>query len=732
MITNFRNYTISDKEDVHGLLKQKLSYSKYNPIVVRIKNIKDRKKFFDTINWYGIFPSYLRRTYKTECDYIIILKELTNSISAPFRVLFTDDYEYYDSGDFMDDNPTTYPKLLTPDELDGVLEELLGIPDAKSMYKPKKIVRSIETVDEGVSHWTYRYKTEEEFEEQYGANWREQIQYENPSDVGVSWAHDMDYLIGLPCDIEDIDMTENQRYHLPTDKNSRGYWIITNEMLTKNKQIVPSYSPRKIDRTLLESLRVARYNYVVVRVENWDEFILAQTTLFKKGYIWITGNRQIQYTNIYPTYIFVIGHSAPCYKNKFFYEEECNLDGGSVEETILTRQFGSERDKICPKTFRVRDIENLPELFDFKGVPSYSPRRVDRTMESYKGYDYDSVVIALNNETEVDIAKEHLNKYKYAEQALEEIKSRFKENKKPSYIRVNFGSEHDENEWFMSHGTIDFLMEIAGDNEHPSFEKIYTVNDLKHGLLKNITQHSKPFINPSYSPRRVDRTLESMINYPYRVKTEKELIDEYGPGWKRKLTQDIGWSERMVNLFGTVYQNRFINLKELGQDDWLKIYDENGIEWTITPRFLTKNDLGVPSYTPKKIERTLESTEFEQSVIKKIQSVLTLDLLNPEWSEKLKEGKHHPFAGHCYAASEALYHLLGGKEKGYKPMRGKGLNDETHWWIVDKDGNILDSTSEQFYFVGLKPPYKNGKGTGFLTKSPSKRAKEIISRIQNI
>jgi hypothetical protein len=116
-------------------------------------------------------------------------------------------------------------------------------------------------------------------------------------------------------------------------------------------------------------------------------------------------------------------------------------------------------------------------------------------------------------------------------------------------------------------------------------------------------------------------------------------------------------------------------------------------------------------------------------IINNIQTVLSNDLLNNYWKNKIKKEKHHKTAGHCYAASESLYHLIGGKNSGYTPHVGKNKNNETHWWLQDKNGNILDPTFEQFYFKNENPPYDNGRGTGFLTKKPSKRASIIIEKI---
>jgi hypothetical protein len=78
--------------------------------------------------------------------------------------------------------------------------------------------------------------------------------------------------------------------------------------------------------------------------------------------------------------------------------------------------------------------------------------------------------------------------------------------------------------------------------------------------------------------------------------------------------------------------------------------------------------------------------------------------------------------GNCYVTSEALYHLLGGRNAGWKAMRMRHEGD-THWFLQHKSGLIVDATAEQF---SVRPDYSKSIGTGFLTKRPSKRAKGLM------
>ncbi len=82
--------------------------------------------------------------------------------------------------------------------------------------------------------------------------------------------------------------------------------------------------------------------------------------------------------------------------------------------------------------------------------------------------------------------------------------------------------------------------------------------------------------------------------------------------------------------------------------------------------------------------------------------------------------------GDCYPAAEAVYHKMGGKAAGLTPMRivHEGV---PHWylrWTVGIKTFYIDPTATQFK---TPVPYAEGKGCGFLTKEPSKRARELLN-----
>ena len=82
--------------------------------------------------------------------------------------------------------------------------------------------------------------------------------------------------------------------------------------------------------------------------------------------------------------------------------------------------------------------------------------------------------------------------------------------------------------------------------------------------------------------------------------------------------------------------------------------------------------------------------------------------------------------GNCYVASEALYHLLGGKAAGWTPMQ-MAMNGANHWFLKHWSGLIIDATAAQFR--GQRIPYHTARGRGFLTKTPSRRARLLMRKL---
>ena len=137
----------------------------------------------------------------------------------------------------------------------------------------------------------------------------------------------------------------------------------------------------------------------------------------------------------------------------------------------------------------------------------------------------------------------------------------------------------------------------------------------------------------------------------------------------------------------------------------------------------------------------LEGREFEslhsdhpsvRHIVAAVRASLSPDLLKPAW-RRIAQETGNPFTGHCYAASEAVFHMLGGAASGWCPcilMHAgwpEGLKaGQTHWFLRHRDsGAVIDPTEAQFT---VPVEHSAGRGCGFLTASPSRRAAVLIDR----
>jgi len=134
---------------------------------------------------------------------------------------------------------------------------------------------------------------------------------------------------------------------------------------------------------------------------------------------------------------------------------------------------------------------------------------------------------------------------------------------------------------------------------------------------------------------------------------------------------------------------------------------------------------------------TVKGFQQVDQLISSIQKHLTPDLLKSEYREHNKTNR---MFGHSYVATETLYHLLKQdyvigsnfpikKTDKYYPYHAKAENGIRHWWLQDELGNKLDVTIDQFLSEDRQPPYDIAIKGWFQTKQPSKRSKELMTRI---
>lgn len=112
-------------------------------------------------------------------------------------------------------------------------------------------------------------------------------------------------------------------------------------------------------------------------------------------------------------------------------------------------------------------------------------------------------------------------------------------------------------------------------------------------------------------------------------------------------------------------------------------------------------------------------------LISTIKSCLTPELLEPKYRE---ENETNPMFGHCYVATEALYHMLKSAKLigSYKPCQAEDERGISHWWLQNEEEKKLDITSAQYTSKGKTPPYSKGQLRSFMTPKASKRARQVI------
>lgn len=116
-------------------------------------------------------------------------------------------------------------------------------------------------------------------------------------------------------------------------------------------------------------------------------------------------------------------------------------------------------------------------------------------------------------------------------------------------------------------------------------------------------------------------------------------------------------------------------------------------------------------------------TDLEMSVFNQVRSLLVPELIPNKFKDNTIDS---PMYGHCYHATLAMYHLLGGKEAGYKIKCGIDNDETKHYWL-EIDNRIIDPTFEQYADLNREPPYKNYSRCDY---RPSKASKSLIEKLK--
>jgi hypothetical protein len=110
-------------------------------------------------------------------------------------------------------------------------------------------------------------------------------------------------------------------------------------------------------------------------------------------------------------------------------------------------------------------------------------------------------------------------------------------------------------------------------------------------------------------------------------------------------------------------------------------------------------------------------------LVQRVRACLSDELLKPD---QRKRERRTASAGHCYIASEALWHLTDRKLSVFHMTH----EDNSHWFLCDvASGRIVDATADQF---ATPPPYGEARHSSFMTNAPSKRTRELLRRVAEL
>ena len=103
---------------------------------------------------------------------------------------------------------------------------------------------------------------------------------------------------------------------------------------------------------------------------------------------------------------------------------------------------------------------------------------------------------------------------------------------------------------------------------------------------------------------------------------------------------------------------------------------------------------------------------------------LTPDLLPKKWVER---NSKNPMFGHCHTASACLQRLFGTKNiRLYRALDDEGI---WHWWVIDKEGKLIDLTADQYFSQQRKPPYESGTKASILGFEYRKRVQRLLDKV---
>jgi hypothetical protein len=261
-----------------------------------------------------------------------------------------------------------------------------------------------------------------------------------------------------------------------------------------------------------------KYMYDVIRVSIADSehSRKIQELCFKYGFKWVHG--WDTYFNISLGFYCI----DICLRDDMLY---LNPDGASLGSHNLPH-WESLHYSVDPIVYQEQDFDTIESILNSYNqvVPSYKPKKFLKEGVEYAPYT--EAYFKVNDKKEQDFVVDFLFKkgYKHFGGMRVDI------NTYPAYIFTRF---MDKNISYLDDETDDGIDDYVKDYNATS-DNVYEMNRINTKLfdykdvlqLDSIERTGDLQVVPNYRPRRIDRTLEATEYWPYRFKTEKELLDE--------------------------------------------------------------------------------------------------------------------------------------------------------------------------------------------------------------
>lgn len=138
-------------------------------------------------------------------------------------------------------------------------------------------MKYINKIKNDITDYPYRFKTNEEFENQYGLGWEWRIEH---GWIGDAYLGE-DFKLSTNKQIID-ELIDNEQILFNNENAYKGLYSISRDMITPN-YIIFDNSPRQL---VYESKMTKDYDVVGVKCKDQDEFTEVQKYLFEKGYDW--------------------------------------------------------------------------------------------------------------------------------------------------------------------------------------------------------------------------------------------------------------------------------------------------------------------------------------------------------------------------------------------------------------------------------------------------------------